>query len=80
MKVSKILHVERCCEFAFHTADFIRSAPVMIKSSTYSRMHIGPSRVFQTNNEESTFDVLKLFLRSCCVIFVFHARGACFSP
>jgi hypothetical protein len=23
MKVSQILHVERCCKFTFHTADFI---------------------------------------------------------
>jgi hypothetical protein len=23
MKVSQILHVERCCEFALHTADFV---------------------------------------------------------
>jgi hypothetical protein len=23
MKVSQILHVEQCCEFALHTADFV---------------------------------------------------------
>jgi hypothetical protein len=23
MKVSQILHIERCCEFALHTADFV---------------------------------------------------------
>jgi hypothetical protein len=37
MKVSQILHVERCCKFAFHTADFIeigvnRLRPVEVDS------------------------------------------------
>ena len=31
------------------------------------------------NREESDFDMAKPIRRSCCVIFAFQARGACFS-
>ena len=57
-----------------------RSATVMTKSSTYSKILTGPSRPFQMNMEESDLAVAKPIQRSCCVIFAFQARGACFIP
>ena len=44
MKVPQILHVERCRKLELHAVDLSpRLAPVMTKSSTYSKILTGPS-------------------------------------